>query len=242
MNGNNILRPTDAVSDASRPLLHKKDRLFQEKVAQLREYGEKHGHIAVSRKDNPTLHNWIRNLRSDVSEFIEKRAKKFPLELAQKKILDDMKFDWSINNLSRTTKSFRFILNNIDQFREINGHVDVFREDVSEPNVEMFRKAMTHLKSKKDSLSKGRKKQLKSMGILLEEIHPSNESFSGDAACTQPRIEETNASVYTSVSYSNSDDSSHDIEGLQSLHSEQQKMMPRRSTRRRNNKKRHFQD
>ena len=159
-----------AISTNTHPrrFLSKKAVKFQDRVRRLRLYGEQHGHIGISKADDPTLYNWIRNIRSEANEFIELRRDSFPLDTAEKETLDEMGFAWETNALSTTTKHFRFIIFNIEEFRKENGHVDVFKEDVSDPRVELYQEAITFLISKKDSLSKARKAQLESLGIVLE--------------------------------------------------------------------------
>ena len=186
---NNNLRPSNSNSsertivEEEAPGIHprflssRKAAMFHEKLRQLELFGEQHGHIGIGKEDDPTLYHWIRNLRRDAGEFFEERRECFPVSEAQRKLLDEMGFDWNPSQPSKTTLYYRAFISESKAFRVKNGHGDVFREGASDPNLDSLQNTLTYLLSKKDSLGKGRRAQLESFGIVLEN-YPQSVSVS----------------------------------------------------------------
>ena len=157
---------------ANKKFLTKKELLFQDKLIELKQFGNQYGHLQVPKHYNKQLFNWIKNLRTCESDHKENRRRKHPLTPVQQAELTQIGFHFNVN-LPLTTKYFRIILFNISDFKQQNnGHADFYREGASHELLTLFQIAHSHLVQHQKSIGKARRKQLDDLGIVLEEPTP----------------------------------------------------------------------
>jgi hypothetical protein len=99
---------------------------FQDRVAALREYKEKNGHLSVSKKDDKNLYKWCANIRDARNKPGEGKLKLTADRIAA---LDAIGFDWRSETIRTREKSIRFLdrVDALREYKEKNGHVNVSR-------------------------------------------------------------------------------------------------------------------
>ena len=157
-------------------LTTKSEKNFADRLKELKEFREKFGHVQVPKScSNKKLYNWVKNLRSEESNFKEGRRKKHPLTDVQLGKLAEVGFLFDVN-IPTLTRCFRFLLYNTPSFKDQNsGSVDFFQEGAKHDKygIEIFQKAYKALQ--KGKIGKPRMKQLHKLGIEFVICCPSDE-------------------------------------------------------------------
>jgi hypothetical protein len=101
---------------------------FHDRVAALREYKEKNGHLSITQKDDKSLYDWCSNIRNA-------RRGKLGMNLTADRIaaLDDIGFDWRISNpilqpSGSPGQIFQVHVEALREYKKNNGHLNISRE------------------------------------------------------------------------------------------------------------------
>ena len=137
----------------------RKDIVFSERLDELKKFREEFGHVQVPKSHaNKRLYNWIKNKRSEESDFKEGRRKTHPFTEVQLERLKEVGFLFDVQ-VPKLTKCFRCIVYNIKSFKQQNsGSTNFFSESAkhNELDVTMLQKAYTYLVEKKSQFSKAK--------------------------------------------------------------------------------------
>jgi hypothetical protein len=119
----------DAIGFDWNPIRGQRGNNFQDRVAALREYKVKNGHINVIQKDDKSLFTWCTNIRSA-------RRGKLGMKLTTDGIaaLDAIGFDWrsettALSASSRPKRNFQDHVNNLKAYKTQHGHINVKRTE-----------------------------------------------------------------------------------------------------------------
>lgn len=101
---------------------------FEERLVQLKEFKEKHGHLKVTNKVDKQLASWCSNMRA-----ARRNPKGSGLHASEERIrmLDEIGFEWDVSEGSgrNSASSFENRLRQLKEFKERNGHVNVTPSD-----------------------------------------------------------------------------------------------------------------
>ncbi|KAL7538798.1 hypothetical protein ACHAXR_012392 [Thalassiosira sp. AJA248-18] len=99
---------------------------FSNRVADLKAYQEKHGHINVRIKDDKSLYYFCSNIR-----HARKHMGEYGVKLTNERIssLDAIGFDWKLDNVSGVGKKFSDQVADLKAYQEKHGHVNVRIKD-----------------------------------------------------------------------------------------------------------------
>ena len=95
---------------------------FNDRVAALREYKEKNGHLSVSKKDDESLYNWCTHIRRSRNKPGEGTMKLTADRIAT---LDAIGFDWRSETKASSWISFIDRVEALRQYKEKHGHLSV---------------------------------------------------------------------------------------------------------------------
>ena len=100
------------------PVLHsRKDTVFYDRLKELKAFREKYGHVQVPiTHRNKKLFHWIKNKRSEESDFKEGRRKAHPFSEVEEERLAEVGFLFDVS-VSMLTKCFHFLLYNTRSFK-----------------------------------------------------------------------------------------------------------------------------
>ena len=117
---------------ASYSVASKDDKFFAQ-VDKLRAYKEKHGHLNVRTKDDKSLYEFCRNLRSAWKGLRQAQKGKIHYSLDDSRIaaLDAIGFDWEVGASSTVYKDFFSRVDELKAYKEKHGHLNVRSKDDS---------------------------------------------------------------------------------------------------------------
>ena len=97
---------------------------FEQRIADLRAYKERHGHVNVKKSDDKILYGFCKNFR-----YARNNPEKSRIALTENRIasLDALGFVWTV--IDRETKSFAQRIEDLRAYKEEHGHVNVRKSD-----------------------------------------------------------------------------------------------------------------
>jgi hypothetical protein len=108
----------------NKTIMTRYDQLFEQRLADLQAYKEKHGHINVKRSEDKSLYEFCYNIR-----YARNNPEKYDRIINEERIasLDALGFDWTVTE--RGTKSFEKRIADLRNYKDKHGHVNVKKSE-----------------------------------------------------------------------------------------------------------------
>lgn len=131
-------KPSRPTAPARKKTSSKQRMSFNERIEELRAYGEKHGTVNVPQtcKINPSLGRWCHNMKYVYKRKSEGKSLKGYLNMTDEQVqeLRNLGFDFSMSDHS-PRKSFEDRLAELEAFKNANGHVNVPSNYAQDPSL-----------------------------------------------------------------------------------------------------------
>jgi len=146
---------------------------FEERIAQLEEFKEKHGNLKVTNKLDKQLSTWCSNMRA-----ARRNPKATGLVVSDERIkaLDDLGFEWEVaDTWGRENFSFEERIAQLKAYKETHGHVKVTQGD--DKNLYRFCNKMRNSRIENEDVSEDMIKALDDLGFDWEVSKGGPDSF-----------------------------------------------------------------